>query len=79
MAVLNEHKNIAYRVQKWLMTRPANIVDSERPNEHGWTKAYRVTYQLQKSVQNGRLNGEEKVINFGVGKMQIQEVAKGRD
>ena len=28
MAVLNEHKKIAYRVQKWLMTRPANIVDS---------------------------------------------------
>ena len=24
-----------------------------------------------------RLNGEGKVINFGVGKMQIQEVAKG--
>ena len=27
-------QNIAYRGQKWLMTRPANIVDSERPNEH---------------------------------------------
>ena len=69
MAVLNEHKKIAYRVQKWLMTRPANIVDK---NES-------ITYQLQKSLWNGRLNGEGKVINFGVGKMQIQEVAKGRD
>ena len=29
------YKNIAYRVQKWLMTRPTNLVDSERPNEHG--------------------------------------------
>ncbi len=38
-AVLNEHKKIAYRAQEWLMTRPANIVDSERLNEHGWTKA----------------------------------------
>ena len=35
VAVLNEHKKIAYRVQKWLTTRPANSVDSERPNEHG--------------------------------------------
>ena len=36
----NEHKNIAYRrVQKWLMTRPSNLVCSERPNEHDWTKA----------------------------------------
>ena len=26
MAVLNDHKKIAYRVQKWLMTRPAIIV-----------------------------------------------------
>ena len=51
------------------MTRPANIVDK---NES-------ITYQLQKSLWNGRLNGEGKVINFGVGKMQIQEVAKGRD
>ena len=38
-----------------------------------------ITYQLQKNVYNGRLDGEGKVINFGVGKMQIQEVAKGRD
>ena len=59
MAVLNEHKKIAYRVQKWLVTRPANIVDSERPNE--------------------RVEWRGKVINFGVGRMQIQEVAKGRD
>ena len=28
-------------------------------------------------LSNGRLNGEGKVINFGVGRMQIQEVAKG--
>ena len=26
-----------------------------------------------------RLNGEGKVINFGVGRIHIQEVAKGRD
>ena len=33
----DEHKNIAYRVQNRLMTRPrpANLVDGERPNAHG--------------------------------------------
>ena len=35
-AVLNEHKKIAYRARaKVVDAGPANIVDSERPNEHG--------------------------------------------
>ena len=37
------------------------------------------TYYPQKSVSNGRLNGEGKVINSGVGKMQVQATAKGKD
>ena len=53
---------------------PANLVVSERP----WLNESK-TYQLEKSVYNGRLNGEGEVISFGFGKMQIQEVAKGRD
>ena len=34
---------------------------------------------ISTSEERGTLNGEEKGINFGVDKMQIQEVAKGRN
>ena len=34
---------------------------------------------ISTSEEHGRLNGEGKVINIGVGKTQIQAVAKGKD
>ena len=62
------------------MTRPANLVDSERPNEHVMAeRKHNISTSEERIECNGRLNGEGKVINFGVGKMQIQEVAKGTE
>ncbi len=77
MAVLNDHKKIAYSVQKWLMTRPAIIVLTVNDRTSMDERKYNISTSEER--KNGRLNGEGKVINFGVGKMQIQEVAKGRD
>ena len=57
---LNEHKNIAYRLQKWLMTRPANLF-LQWTTERAWLNesityinfriAYRMVDWIEKSHQ----------------------------
>ena len=84
MAVLNEHKKNAYRVQKWLMTSPANIVDSEQSmsmderkhNIHVSTSEERIEWQTEWRRDNHQRWGRQDADSR---EMQIQEVAKGRE